>query len=166
MKNILQYALTFLGVAIIAMWYTGYNPFAGSGDIGKTVSPEEFKKLLEDKKSDGKRVSLIAHGDIATANMTLVLGRPYSLSFFSADRVYINHFDLYHGKGKNEFYLPPTFTSKDLKLYDNEGKPHDYNQNILLSFTIKAGYGGNKERNRYTKKYSWDFVKIRIDPAP
>lgn len=165
MKNILQYALGLVAVVAIIMWQTGYNPFAGSGKIGEIITLAEFKTLKKDLSSDGKRVALIARGDIANSDVTIVLGRPMSLSFITPQEEYIDHFDLYRGDGKNEFFIPEKFTNKDLVLYDNEGKKHAYDENVIISFTLEK-LNGNPQINPSTGGYDWAHKQIRIDPAP
>ena len=165
MKNFLQYALALVAVVAIIMWQTGYNPFAGSGKMGEIVTAAEFKTLKKDLASAGKRVALVARGDIANSNMTIVLGRPVSISFMTPQADYIDHFELYRGDGKNEFFIPEKFTNKDLVLYDNDGKKHNYDENVVISFTMEK-LNGNPQINPRTGGYDWAYKQIRIDPAP
>lgn len=166
MKNIWQYGLTIIGVVIISMWYTGYNPFAGPGEIGKAVSIEEFVKLKKDKASDGKRIAFIGHGSLSNFDLKLHLGKPYGLTFLAPDGKYIGSFDLYHGEGKNEFFIPAEFKPTDLKLYDNAGNAHKSDENVLVSFTLKARKEGTQEINPTTGEYPWLYDQLRIDPVP
>lgn len=164
MKNIFQYGLTFLVVAIIVLWQTGCNPFASKTE-GEFVTPSTFKEMKKQKESDGKRISLIGTFSVANSNITIKLGQPTSLSFSDEKGEHIDFFKIWNGDGKNEFSLPATFTPKDLKVYDNEGKEHSYDKKIKISFTLNRVEEAEPEKHPITGEYAWEWDNLRVDPV-
>ena len=165
MKNILQYALCFVGVAVILMFQSGYNPFAGSGEIGSVVTAAELHALKKSKESDGTRVAVVGHVTLPSMRLSMVAGRPVRLSVESPSNEPIDFLELYHGQGKNEFYVPAKFTKEDLTLYDNDNNTHAYNENVLISFTMTRIKEAQPEMNAKTGEYVWRYDHVRIDPA-
>ncbi|WP_199141528.1 hypothetical protein [Pedobacter sp. ASV12] len=165
MKNLLRYGLAITAMAIIFLGQTGCQSFSDPGEKGEVVSTSQFQELKKQKTSDGKRVAVIGKVTVANSNLTLKMGSPTSMTVDDQDGQLIDFFDLYHGKGKNEFYLPADFTPKDLVLYDNEGKPHHYDESIQLSFTMKRVTAVRPEQDPLTGAYVWKYEQLRIDPA-
>jgi|GEM_PF-2360433 len=163
MKNILQYGLTFLVVAIIALWQTGYNPFASKKEA-EAVSPSVFKEMKKQTESDGKRIALVGTFSVSNSDITIKLGQPTSLMFSDENNNLIDFFKVWNGSGKNEFSLPTTFTPKDLKVYDNEGNEHSCNEKIKISFTLKRIKEAEPEKDPNTGEYAWEWEQLRIDP--
>ncbi|UIR54932.1 hypothetical protein LZQ00_11645 [Sphingobacterium sp. SRCM116780] len=163
MKKILQYGLTILGVAAIVLWQTGYNPFASKTEA-EVVSPNVFKEMKKQTESDGKRIALIGTFSVSNSDITINLGQPTSLMFEDENNNHIDFFKVWNGNGKNEFSLPTTFTPKDLKVYDNEGKEHRYNEKIKISFTLKRIKEAEPEKDPNTGEYAWEWEQLRIDP--
>lgn len=163
MKNIFQYGLTLVVVVIVVVWQTGYNPFASKTE-GEVVSPNAFKEMKKQTESDGKRIALIGNFSVANSDITIKLGQPTSLSFGDENDNHIDFFKVWNGTGKNEFSLPETFTPKDLKVYDNEGKEHSYNEKVKISFTLKRITAAEPEKNPNTGEYVWEWEQLRIDP--
>ena len=165
MKNILQYGLTLLAIIAIIMWQTGYNPFAGAGKMGAVVNAGELKALKRAKESDGKRVAILGHATVSNSNLTRVIGRPTSIMVESPSGEAIDFVDFSYGQGANEYFLPETFTSEDLKLYDNDKREHAGKEDVRISFTMKRVAEAEPEINPTTGEYAWRYEQVRIDPA-
>ncbi|MEE1945249.1 hypothetical protein VRU48_09025 [Pedobacter sp. KR3-3] len=165
MKKLLQYGLALTAMAILFLGQTGCQSFSGSGEKGEVVSNSQFQELKKQKTSDGKRVAVMGRVTVANSNLTLKMGSPTSMTVDDQEGKLIDFFDLYHGKGKNEFFLPADFTPKDLKLYDNDGKPHNYDEIVQLSFTMKRVTEVRPEQDPLTGAYVWKYEQLRIDPV-
>lgn len=164
MKKVLQYALTFAVVAIVICWQTGYNPFAGSGEKGAVILTDQLKDLKKQTSSDEKRVAVVGKIVVSNSNLTLKIGSPTSMPVEDKDNNLIDHFEIYHGTGKNEFNLPVQFTPKDLKVYDNDGNAHSYDEDVQISFTMKRIKEAQPEKDPNTGEFVWRYEQIRIDP--
>lgn len=164
MKNILKYTLTLIAVGLIVLWQTGYNPFAAKTE-GEVVSPSTFKEMKKQEDNDGKRIALVGTFSVNNSNLTVKLGQPTSLGFSDEKGEHIDFFKIWDGDGKNEFSLPGTFKPEDLKIYDNEGKVHGYNEKVKISFTLNRIEEAEPEKNPITGEYSWEWDDLRIDPV-
>ncbi len=164
-KKYSLYILGFIAGAIYLAISTGYNPFVGSGDKGVVVTPEQFANFKKDKSNDGKRVALIGRAE-ANGDITYILGRPIRLPFVDADKNLIEFFEFeLKENGKNCCYIPTEFKSEDLVLYDNEGKAHAYDEQVVVSFTMERITEAIPEQNPETGEYAWHYKQLRIDPV-
>ena len=164
MKNLIQYTLVLLAVGLIVLWQTGFNPFA-TKEVGEVVSPSTFKEMKKKTDSDGKRIALSGTFSVSNSNLTVNLGQPTSLGFSDEKGDHIDFFKIWNGDGKNEFSLPGTFKPEDLKIYDNEGKVHGYNEKVKISFTLNRIEEAEPEKNPNTGEYVWEWDDLRIDPV-
>ncbi len=165
MKKALQYLPMILFVAMIALWQTGWNPFAGPLTIGTTVTPAELKQMKQSKDSDGRRVAILGRATVSRSNRSRRVGAPINLPVESPANEYIDHFDFGFGQGKNEVFIPAEFTPTDLKMFDNEKNAHPYDENVLISFTMERISAAEPEMDPKTGEYVWTYARIRIDPA-
>ncbi len=156
-----------IAISVIVVLFNQFKDdilFQGSGEVGTEITVDKFQELKKKKDSDGKRYSIIGHANISNSNITRVIGRPLKIIFKDVNNNYIEHFELYFGEDKNEFYIPNEFTPEDLVLFDNEGNKHTYNENVRLSFTFKRIKNAIPERDEKTGEYVWNYSQIRIDP--
>lgn len=163
MKRKLLFKFYFLGITIIACWLIGCNSTSAPGEKGEIITTTQFKELKKQKSSDGKRIAVIGKVTVANSNLTRKLGSATSMTVDDRDDKLIDFFNLNYGQDKNEFYLPAEFTPKDLKVYDNDGNAHAYNEPVQISFTMKRKTEVRPEQNEQTGEYFWEYEKIRID---
>lgn len=167
MKKVGQYSLTVLGILLIVLWKTGYNPFAGSGDIGEITTFKKLKEYKKDKENDGKRIAVECYFRLGGNLKQHVFGSKDNDLIIKPDTMS----DMYEfvpvplkKDGKNSFYVPYEYTEKDAAYYDNEGKTYNYDAKLLVSFTLKRIKEAEPEKNPLTGEYSWKFEQVRIDP--
>ncbi len=168
MKKIKEFILYGLILGLtMAFFYFRYsdNPFQKSLKQGAIMTSEQYQELKKDKSSDGKRIAFIGRIQLDTS-FTYKFGRPVVLPLIDANHDAFEHipFDLAKDD-KNSIYVPSEFTEKNLIIYDNEGKAHSYDEEVMVSFTMERITEAIPEQNPNTGEYAWRCKLIRIDPV-
>ncbi len=153
------YVVWWIVLIAWAMWQKGYNPFAGSGDIGTVVTLEQLQEMQKDVNNDKKRVAVIGTTYVPWDITISPLEANY-LMIRSSEGKSIVGLPLYFGEWKNNFFLPDTFGDEDLAIYDNNGTKHAYNENVQFSFTMHL-----QDRAGDPGENSWLYDQVRIDPV-
>lgn len=162
----LQYIGGFIAVALFFLFQNGGGLFQGSGEKGEIITIETYKELRKQISSDGKRIAFIGRVSVSNADITRRIGAPLNLMFLTPNGTYIEHLPFPFGKeDKNSCYLPNSFTPEDLVLYDNEGKLHKYDENVMISFTLERITNAIPEKDPKTNEYAWRYNQLRIDPV-
>lgn len=151
------YAVWALILIAWAMWQKGYNPFAGSGEMGTVVTAEQLNEMEKDVANDGKRVALIGTAYIPW-DITIKPFETNYLTINSPEGKTITALPLYFGESKNTFFVPDTFGDEDVVVYDNDGNKHAYNDNVQFSFTMNL-----QDKMPGSDENSWLYDTVRID---
>lgn len=160
-----QYIGGFIIVVLFFLFQYGGDLFQGPGDKGDLITVEAYTALKKETSSDGKRIAIKGHASVSNVDINRRIGAPLSLTFNNTEDIFVEHLPFPFGKEeKNSCYLPNSFTPEDLVLYDNEGNPHKYDENVIVSFTLERITNASPEKNPETGNYAWRYKQLRIDP--
>ena len=162
---------TVLVFAFGVMFTSCGNILNPKRELGEPVNMEA---LLKDTTYQAKRVTVEGYfcltGDIETRS------DKFALNFLSDLKFDKDTVPVYNWKtpnvtvylklskdGVNTFYVPSSFTEKDLKLYTNEGEELPYNAKVKISGDVEFNKGTAFRTYTEFGRYIVYLSNIRID---
>jgi hypothetical protein len=157
-------------LSVLALGIILFCPACNSGinnmEIGKIISPEDYRRLKENEKNDDRRFAIVGYPYLCE---DLGIGGKKEASLFiytepNGRGEMIVWLPIKRGKGKNEFYVPDDFSFANIQLFDNDGQELNFHDKAIFSFTIDLKTEDGRSENFYFKKKegSNELMKAKI----
>ena len=163
--------LKYLTMASIVAFGTLFVACDAKQEPGK---PIDMETLLKDTTYQATRVTVEGYfcltGDLETRS------DKFALNFLSDVKFDKDSIPVYNWRtpdvtvylrrskdGVNSFYLPSSFTEKDLKLYTNDGEELPYNAKVKISGDVEFNTGTEFRVYKEFGRYIVNLDNVRID---